>query len=258
MFDEHFEAVLADCEEGKRIHYKIRYQVYCLEAGYEDYRAFSGGEEKDEWDNHSAHFLVRSKLTKEWIAAMRLILPHGESKHPVFNFCDIDRTIADTAHGAMSGEVSRLCILNSFRRSLPPKIPNNKNQSAQDQQKSFLHSQLKERCKEPLIVLGLLRAAAQFSCEHGIPYWYFLTTSALARMIKRMHVHMVKAGESCFHNGERHPFLIDMREAVEGARNGSKVIAQMLDTKTAYLRYSQLGCDQTQNLESMLLQSHAA
>lgn len=255
MFDEHFEAVLADCEEGKRVHYKIRYQVYCLEAGYEDYRAFSGGEEKDEWDNHSAHFLVRSKLTKEWVAAMRLILPHGESKHPVFNFCDIDSTIAHSANCDTSGEVSRLCIVNSFRRSLPPRLPNNNNNSAH-QQKAYLHSQLRERCKEPLIVLGLFRAAAQYSREHGIPYWYFLTTSALARMLKRMHVRMVKAGESCFHNGERHPFLIDLREAVEGARHGSKVIAEMLETKSAYQRYSHLGRDE--DLESMFFQPYAA
>jgi len=257
MFDKHFEAVLADCEEGKRLHYKIRYQVYCIESGYEDSRAFADGEEKDEWDEHAVHFLVRSKATREWIAAMRLILPDHQGGHPVFQLCEIDKSIAGKTHGSTTGEISRLCIINSFRRRMPPGRPD-VNRESMAAHKSAAFYPMRERCKEPLIVLGLFRAAAQFSLEHGIPYWYFLTTSALARMVKRMHVHMLKVGNSCFHNGERHPFLVDMREALETARRGSGAIAQMLDNQTAYLRYSQLGDDAIENEESIFLQTHAA
>lgn len=256
MFDKHFEAVLADCEEGKRVHYKIRYQVYCIEAGYEDSRAFAGGEEKDEWDEHSVHFLVRSKHTGQWIAAMRLILPDDKGRHPVFQFCDIDNSIADRTAGSTSGEISRLCIVDSFRRRLPPgrteAEPFHLASSAHS-----AHAQLRERCKEPLIVLGLFRAAAQYSREHGIPYWYFLTTSALARMLKRMHINMSKVGASCVHNGERHPFLIDLRDAIERARHSSGVIAQMLNNPVAYLPYSQLATAEDQEISSFL-QPYAA
>ncbi|MEJ2566919.1 MAG: PEP-CTERM/exosortase system-associated acyltransferase [Gammaproteobacteria bacterium] len=256
MFDKHFEAVLADCEEGKRVHYKIRYQVYCMEAGYEDSSAFVGDEEKDEWDKHSAHFLIRSKLTGEWIAAMRLILPGAKGSHPVFQFCDIDGSVANRTHGSTTGEISRLCIVNSFRRKLTTGRAEME-RSCPDQQGFTAHAQLRDRCKEPLIVLGLFRAAAQYSREHGIPYWYFLTTSALARMLKRMNVHMVKAGGSCMHNGERHPFLIDLRDAVERARRGSGVIAQMLDNQVGYVPYSQLPKDTDQG-SSPFLQPYAA
>jgi N-acyl amino acid synthase of PEP-CTERM/exosortase system len=116
---------------------------------------------------------------------------------------------------------------------------------------------MRERCKEPLIVLGLFRAAAQYSREHGIPYWYFLTTSALARMLKRMNVRMLKAGSSCLHKGERHPFLIDLREAIELARRGSDVIAQMLEHQLGYVRYSQL-CNDAHQEEPLYLQTYAA
>lgn len=257
MFDKHFEAVLADCEEGKRIHYKIRYQVYCIESGYEDHRAFPDGEEKDEWDDHSAHFLVRSKTTGEWMAAMRLILPGNKDGHPVFQLCDIDRSIAGKTRSSTSGEISRLCIINQFRRRLPPGRAE-MNQASLHHQKDAAHHQLRERCKEPLIVLGLFRAAAQYSREHGIPYWYFLTTSALARMLKRMNVHMIKAGGSCFHNGERHPFLVDLKDAVERARRGSSVIAQMLSNQIGYLRYSQLPNDADRVDEPLYLHTYAA
>ena len=257
MFDKHFEAVLADCEEGKRLHYKIRYQVYCIESGFEDYRAFADGEEKDEWDKHAVHFLVRSKATREWIAAMRLILPGHQGGHPVFQLCDIDRSIADRTQDATTAEISRLCIIDSFRRRLPPGR-SEKGQVSLNPQKDAAHQQMRERCKEPLIVLGLFRAAAQYSREHGIPYWYFLTTSALARMLKRMNVHMLKAGASCLHNGERHPFLIDLRNAIELARRGSDVIAQMLEHQVGYVRYSQLGNDTHQIEEPLYLQTYAA
>ena len=116
MFDKHFEVVLADTEEGKRLHYKIRYQVYCIESGYEDYRAFADGEEKDEWDKHAVHFLVRSKVSREWIAAMRLILPGNKGGHPVFQLCDIDRSVSGKTQGSATAEISRLCIIDSFRR----------------------------------------------------------------------------------------------------------------------------------------------
>lgn len=257
MFDKHFEAVLADCEEGKRLHYQIRYQVYCTESGYEDYRAFPDREEKDEWDRHAVHFLVRSKTSGEWIGAMRLIMPGHQGGHPVFQLCDMDGAITGKTRGSMTGEISRLCIINSFRRRLPPKR-SALNHTSLARAKDSQHHQLRERCKEPLIVLGLFRAAAQYSREHGVPYWYFLTTSALARMLKRMNVNMVKAGASCFHNGERHPFLIDLLDAVESARRGSGVIAQMLENQTAYVRYSQLKKDFGQGELPLYVQPYAA
>ena len=258
MFDKHFETVLADCEEGRRIHYKIRYQVYCIESGYEDYRAFADREEKDAWDKHAVHFLVRSKSTGEWIAAMRLILPDHKGGHPVFQLCDIDSSIVGRTQGSKTAEISRLCIINSIRRRLPPGRLENRPTSSLAPRIDTTQHQMRERCKEPLIVLGLFRAAAQYSREHDIPYWYFLTTSALARMLKRMNIDMLKVGGSCLHNGERHPFLIDLREAVELARRGSDVIAQMLEHRFSYVRYSQL-CNNTNQIEKPLyLQTFAA
>ena len=257
MFDKHFEAVLADCAESKRIHYKIRYQVYCIESGYEDRHAFPDGEEKDEWDNQSVHFLVRSKESGEWIAAMRLILPGSESGQPVFQLCDIDATITGKTCDSTAGEISRLCIINPFRRKLSPCSPG-KNQVLLRQHEPSNLPHMRERCKEPLILLGLFRAAAEYSRNHNIPYWYFLTTLALARMLRRMNIHLIKAGSSWSHNGERHPFLIDLRDAVERARNGSRVIDQMLYNQSAYLRYSELYNQANQANKSRYRHAHAA
>ena len=64
----------------------------------------------------------------------------------------------------------------------------------------------------------------------------------------------MKVGKSCLHNGERHPFLVDLRDAVERARCGSGVINQMLNNRTGYLRYSELR-NLTEQLDSSPLYS---
>ena len=73
-----------------------------------------------------------------------------------------------------------------------------------------------------------------------------------------MNVHMLKAGASCLHNGERHPFLIDLRNAIELARRGSDVIAQMLEHQLGYIRYSELDDNAQQIEEPLYLQNYAA
>ena len=48
MFDERYEVFLADNETARQIHHKVRYQVYCLEEGFEDQNDFDDNQERDE------------------------------------------------------------------------------------------------------------------------------------------------------------------------------------------------------------------
>lgn len=69
--------------------YKIRYQVYCLETGYENPFAYPQKMERDNFDVRSIHFIVRSRATGDWIAAMRLVLgPLGNL--PIKQFATIE------------------------------------------------------------------------------------------------------------------------------------------------------------------------
>ena len=40
IFDHNYEVLLANTEESKNIHYKLRYQVYCDEMRFEDKNKF--------------------------------------------------------------------------------------------------------------------------------------------------------------------------------------------------------------------------
>ena len=61
MFDQHYEVLLADTPKSKAIHYGIRYQVYCEEMGFENKADFPQEQEFDHYDDHAAHFIVRTK-----------------------------------------------------------------------------------------------------------------------------------------------------------------------------------------------------
>lgn len=233
LFDEQFEVILADDAYSRSLHYQIRYQVYCLEEGFENQESFSNKEEKDQWDDHSVHFLVRSRQTDEWVAAMRMVIPESGSL-PIEQVCDIDPIVMPSFPEKQIAEISRMCIVDSYRRKQladengAHPVPDDKASGA--------------RVHKSIIMKGLLRAAVRYSEDHNIPFWYFLTTPALARVVNRLNVQLIKVGEAYEHRGTRYPFLANIRQAVEQAKKGCPDMAATLYSKAAaYVRFSELG-----------------
>jgi N-acyl amino acid synthase of PEP-CTERM/exosortase system len=240
MFDERYEVILADSDTAREIHHKIRYQVYCLEEGFEDHEEFRDDQERDEWDNRSAHFTVRDKRSGEWIAAMRLIA-RGSEGLPIEQMCQIDSSAAPS--GESMAEISRLCIVEKVRRKTGLQ-PSSQGDTNDVQARHINDKQSKtsnERIHKSEIILGLLRAAVDYSYENGISNWYFLTTPALARIINRLCIRLTRVGSPCHHRGVRYPFAANLREAERQATEGSSSIAQWRSgTIKSYRRYSEL------------------
>ena len=117
MFDSHFEVLLADTPSSIRINYRIRHQVYCLETGYENPDIHRDGLESDAHDKNAVHFMVRHKATGKYVAAMRLIIGRLDDL-PLTRHSQVQRDLIElpTASGA---EVSRLCVIDEFRRRSP-------------------------------------------------------------------------------------------------------------------------------------------
>lgn len=238
MFDEHFEAVLADTEEARRIHFGIRYQVYCQETGFEDPEAFPDGLERDEWDAFSVHFMVRLRKTGEWIAAMRLVLPSAPD-FPVERECILKGREVRTLPRNTTAEVSRLCMVSRFRRRGPE----------QDHPYELGDLPIRglagvrrghERRREPEILLGLLRAARGYSRKEGIDHWYLLVTPPLTRILRRVGIHLDRVGPLCLHRGKRYPFLADLQREEKRLGDTSCRITNVLGREPPYLRFSEL------------------
>ena len=246
QFDSDFEVVLADTEYSRRIHYQLRYQVYCLEEGFEDRSQFRDEEERDHWDEQSVHFLVRARQSREWVAAMRMVISeHGAL--PIEKLCEIDPIVTPSAAGEPIAEISRICIIDGYRRtkSRLDKVIDNTAEGRDCRPKlaatGIQAGQPGTRIHKSLILKGLLRAAAIYSRDNDIPYWYFLTTPALARIISRLNVQLIKIGSACHHRGVRYPFLANIQDAIRQARKGCPDMAAMLGSRVdAYRRFSEL------------------
>ena len=228
MFDRHYEVILADSKEAQTIHFRLRYLVYCMETGFEDPNQFPDGLERDAWDDNAAHFIVRSLTTGEWVAAMRIILPK-RGQLPIRQLCRLDARTLPTASHVQFGELSRLCIVDQARRRWQ--------QHATQRGVVNLMPPHNER-REPDILMGLLRAAAAFSRERGISHWYYMTTAALARSVKRLNIMFKPVGPAVQHRGDRFPFLADMEESMRNISSISEDHAAMIARQTAYRLYS--------------------
>ena len=215
MFDHYFDVFLADTPESKKINYQIRYQVYCLETGYEDPETCPEKMENDSFDDRSVHFIVRAKQTGIWIAALRLVVgPMDEL--PINHAAVIDTNRLLTIMSAdsvkdfdRSAEISRLSIVSDFRRrkqerDVPFQLPWTQDECISD----VAGDTFQERRKAPWLMLSLLYAARDYSEQHGINYWFFLTPKALARIFKGLGMQLEVTGPACEHRGTRFPHVI--------------------------------------------------
>jgi len=218
MFDNYFEIFLADDQEGRAIHYNIRYQVYCEELGYENSQKFPDKQEFDKWDpkddqdQQSVLFLVRLKHTRQWIGAMRLVHYNGHNL-PLEESTSLDHKINSPAV-----EISRLCLVKDIRKPYLQNAygidENNTNNNTLPSGKEEDHIKLfySNPKVKSTIIWGLFNASSQYSIANNIKKWYLLSHKALARVIKRQGFRIEQVGPSCEHRGQRSPYCFDVDE----------------------------------------------
>ena len=240
MKKEHFDVVLADDECSRRIHYQLRYQVFCLDTGYEDPGAFPDGEEKDEWDKNAVHFLVRERETQQWVAAMRLVFPQDETL-PI-------KTRADLAPGAEVAcedtlEISRLCMVGHHRRRPQSRATPSRHSKITNLFPPSAHaeaqSELRKRMRTAEVLRSLLDAAVAYSRECGTRHWYIFTTRALAKVLGYvLPLQLQQVGEPVWHRGERYPFLVNIEHLFDEMMAGIGNFA--MERRPAFYRHSEL------------------
>jgi len=205
MFDNHFEVYLADTEESKKIHYSIRYQVYCEEMGFEKVEDFSERLEIDSDDAKSIHFIVKNKKTNDWVGAMRLIYK-DDTLLPIEESCFLDEKInSNDLFDAV--EISRLCIVKEARSGNPPQ--GKVDETVLNDESGKIKKIPTDHKTNRLIIWGLFHAASEYCYKHNINFCYFMTTSILAKVMSRGGLVLTGIGAPCEHRGQRYPFKID-------------------------------------------------
>ncbi|HRD50977.1 MAG: PEP-CTERM/exosortase system-associated acyltransferase [Candidatus Competibacter sp.] len=231
LFDDGYEVILADTEASRAIHRKIRYQVYCMERGFENPADFATGEENDRWDTHAAQFIVRQRSSGSWVAAMRLVLPYAAS-FPLETLHCLTPGHADHIQRRQLGEISRICVIRSPN-------PHHGNPYLD---RGFGHV---TPDRESEVMLGMLRAITVCSLERGIEYCYLLVTDAFARLLRRIGVVLHSVGAATQHRGLRAPYLIELRESAAASCNQSAAVHALF----ARAIHAYLPCSVLDNLE---------
>lgn len=198
------QVLLADTEPGRMIHYRMRFEVYCVQTGFEEASKFPDKQEKDEFDCRSKHFLAHNKRSGDWLGTTRLILP-CEEPLPIQRHCKLNTHVALD----QIAEVSRLLIANPAQRWREVAQPN----AAQNlTTRTQSHHVPKEPHKRSNILKDLISALAGYCVDHDIPYTAFFITPALARILRRLKISLLEFGSPCEHRGLRIPYIADMYE----------------------------------------------
>jgi N-acyl-L-homoserine lactone synthetase len=171
-------------ETEKQLHeaYRLRYQVYCLECGFE---ASDTGEEIDEYDAHARHALLRNMNDGEVIGAIRIVGPDLHNIQDSFPMQRmVDPWLLRNVPLHSTGEVSRLAI--SKQRRIPG--------------------------ADALVMrMALWRAVTQLSSEMGLTAWLALAEPSTIRLHARTGIHFEPVGPMVSHHGMRQPLASDIR-----------------------------------------------
>lgn len=251
MFDETFRVCFADTPFGVALHQRIRYQIFCLDKGFEDPGAFSTSQETDAWDDRAAHFIVQNKNTRQWVAATRLVLPKRGLALPADALGALDRRLLD-APGTPVGEISRFCVIgNRSRVDVSPGTEPEPNSLAAWGIGAIGRNQQFE------VTLGMIRALGIYALKRDINC-IMLITDAFARMLRTLGVILRQVGPAVEHRGTRTPYFVEMRESVISMGKKSSAARNLFRrSKHAYVRISSVAMDETVDCVSEYAPDHS-
>jgi|GEM_PF-575365 len=234
MIINRFETVLADTPAARKIHFRVRYRVFCEEARFEEPDRFPDEMERDEHDAHAVHFIIWDRLEREWIGGMRLVSA-AHQPLPCETICGSELVGVDIGRRS-AVEFSRLCILAKYRKT---EAGFKFGQVAQDGEAEGVESAVFFRQVENEVLQRLLRASFAWGKDNAIGYCYFIINRALTRMLSRFGIPLVVVGEPVEHRGLRIPQRYQVDEAQAGMQQNLPGFARMLDYAKAFIPYTE-------------------
>jgi len=235
-FKEYFEMVPATTDTLRSEVYRLRYQVYCGEMHVLDPENYQEGMEVDEFDSHSAHYLIRHRKSGEFAATTRLILPNPENPNKLFlveEHNKIDKPhllkLIDRRHFA---EVSRFCVSKEFKKrknethTLAAVAPNfNEYEFTVSERRAFPH-----------IAFALFACLVRASHENNIHYWCASMEASFLRFISIFGVYPAKIGPASDYHGERWPCIIDVDAMLDNVAEKNRQVWETFTDEGRYWR----------------------
>ena len=202
-FDEAFEGLTADTPELKAECFRIRYQVYCIEQGFED-PGSSPGLEMDRYDEQSVHALLMHRRSGLAVGTIRLVLQQEGERDclPIHHVCQ-DPRVRDPAFlpPETTAEVSRLAVAKLVRGQVAIS--------------SFESAETGPISSSRILALGLVRMAVELAVARGVQYFCAVMEPSLRRMLSRCGIHFEALGPLVRYHGWRQPCYIPVSTMID-------------------------------------------
>lgn len=218
-FDDVFKETSAITGREKEEAFRLRYQVYCLDRGFEEADACPEGMEQDHYDSYAYHSLLRDRITQQALGTVRLIRPVAESnwlsRLPLAEYAHQD-SLDELMRlpGGSTAEVSRFAIARAARKWLSL-VPDTVEQAGDAPAPMWRQKLL------PYMSLGLIRGLVRLSLEHSVTHWCLAAEPSLLRRLRTFGLHFKDAGPLVDHRGLRqvcYAELDGLLERAEGER----------------------------------------
>ena len=210
MIEFHFQKVEKDDKRLIDI-YKLRYQVYCTECGFEKPEDHPGGMERDEFDDVATHFCAFDRNSKEIIGTVRIILP-SEKNFPIYKHFTLDQEVVGSIDGSKIGEISRLAISKDFRRRAIDKALYAENEVDIKDKKVYRQ---RRRQFELFLVAGLYHCIYLESLALGLTHWYAVMAKGLYCLLQSHGSVWHPIGPIQDYHGWRRPYIAEIAETVK-------------------------------------------
>lgn len=215
LYKKWFDVVPADTPTLLAESFRLRYQVYCLETGFENPGDFPDGLERDEYDERSLASLLIHKPSGMVAGTVRLILPDptaGDAPAlPATRVSsDLRGLVPDTLPPATTAEISRFSISKEFRkRQEDSLLPALYDISGRPGDKRVI----------PHITLGLMQAIVQMSGDNNISHLCVVMEPALDRLTTRLGIQFTPIGPIIEYHGRRRAHYCDNRVLAADIQN---------------------------------------
>lgn len=221
-FQKYFEVVVVDTPELLESAYKLRYQVLCIEQRLPGFDAslYPDELEKDDYDNHSLHVLLRHLSSGNFIGTVRLIIPNPmqpEKLFPIELYGQLDPTLCDikTLPRNQAGEISRFVITSQFQRrrgdrnidEIDRRVEKIENKEGNAGVRERRSADRRDRRLAPPLALLLAAGIVRLSAEQKINNWLSVMDPALNRLLGYYGLELNPIGPLVEYHGQRRPYF---------------------------------------------------
>ena len=236
-FHEYFEIVIADTPSLLEIVFRMRYQKLCIDMNVPGYEAslYPDGQEKDNYDDHSSHVLIRYRQTNEFIGTTRLIMfdkKNPKKLFPVEQFTQVDSELFNVSNYSRqhTGEISRFLIIKKFERRKAER----RNLKTREPVANIART---DRRSIKNLTLVLAAGIVRLSAKYNIKNWLTIMDPALNRLLNYYSLDLNPIGPAIQHYGLRRPYYGELAKIFDKMKQDNRDAWEVVTEHGKYSDY---------------------